>query len=136
MDDFFSITVGTETLFSFLVICFDNSLPFSKDVFKVSSNVKTPFADPKVISFCLDFNNKRMDAWINGKKKVEINQSPLNFIPDKIYFKYGIYRSFVSRYKNIHGKIPTQIVFYDEVRRGTSIKEVDRSMNPKLKPVD
>ena len=97
------------------------------------SDMKEVWTD---ISFCLDFYNKRMDAWINGKKKVEINQSPLNFIPDKIYFKYGIYRSFVSRYKNIHGKIPTQIVFYDEVRRGTSIKEVDRSINPKLKPVD
>ena len=37
---------------------------------------------------------------------------------------------------NLFWKIPTQIVFYDEVRRGTSIKEVDRNINPKLKPVD
>ncbi|MFL2818625.1 MAG: heparin lyase I family protein [Candidatus Puniceispirillales bacterium] len=88
------------------------------------------------ISFCLDYKNKRMDAWINGKKKVEILESPINFIPKETYFKYGIYRSFVSRYKNIHGKMPTQIVFYDEVRRGRSIEEVDRNINPKLKPVD
>ena len=88
------------------------------------------------ISFCLDFENKRMDAWVNGEKKVEIKQSPINFTPENIYFKYGIYRSFVSRYKKINGKMPTQIVFYDEVRRGMSIEEVDRNINPKLKPVD
>ena len=88
------------------------------------------------ISFCLDFKNKKMKAWVNGKKKVEINQSPINFTPEKIYFKYGIYRSFISRYKSIHGKMPTQIVFYDEIRRGTSIEDVDRNINPKLKPID
>ena len=67
---------------------------------------------------------------------IPILESPINFIPKETYFKYGIYRSFVSRYKNIHGKMPTQIVFYDEVRRGRSIEEVDRNINPKLKPVD
>ena len=56
-----------------------------------------------------------MDVWVNGNKKVEILQSPINFTPASIYFKYGIYRSFISRYKNLKGKIPTQIVFYDEI---------------------
>ena len=31
---------------------------------------------------------------------------------------------------------PTQIVFYDEIRRGNSVKKVDININPKLKPVD
>lgn len=97
------------------------------------SKIKGVWTD---ISFCFDYKNKRMDAWVNGKKKVESLESPINFIPKSTYFKYGIYRSFVSRYKNIHGKIPTQIVIYDEVHRGTSIEEVDRNINPKLKPVD
>lgn len=88
------------------------------------------------ISFCLDFENKRMDAWVNGEKKVEVLRSPINFKPRKIYFKYGIYRSFVSRYKNRNGSIPTQIVYYDEVRRGVSIEKVDRNINPNLKAVD
>jgi hypothetical protein len=88
------------------------------------------------ISFCLDFKNSRMDAWVNGEKKVEVMKSPINFKPKSIYFKYGIYRSFVSRYKNIHGNIPTQIVYYDEVRRGDSLEKVDVNFNPKLKPVD
>ena len=88
------------------------------------------------ISFCLDYKNKRMDAWVNGEKKVQILKSPINFEPKSTYFKYGIYRSVVSRYKGLHGAIPTQIVYYDEVRRGTSIEDVDRNINPKLKPVD
>lgn len=88
------------------------------------------------ISFCLDFKNRRMDAWVNGKKKVEILRSPIKFMPESIYFKYGIYRSFISRYKKFHGKAPTQIVYYDEVRRGNSVKHVDANINPELKIVD
>ena len=90
------------------------------------------------ISFCLDFKNKRIDAWVDGIKKVEILKSPIFFKPEGIYFKHGIYRSFISKYKKFHNvkKMPTQIVFYDEVRRGKSIKKVDININPKLKPVE
>jgi hypothetical protein len=89
------------------------------------------------ISFCLDFRNKRIDAWVDGIKKVEILKSPIFFRPKGIYFKHGIYRSFISQYKQLTGdKMPSQIVFYDEIRRGNSIKKVDVNINPKLKPVD
>ena len=96
------------------------------------------------ISFCLDFKNKRMDAWVDGIKKVEILESPIFFKPKSIYFKHGIYRSFIKRYKSHayytdeswNGKMPTQTVFFDEIRRGNSIKKVDININPKLKPVD
>tara|TARA_B100000767_G_scaffold27410_1_gene23875 strand:+ start:70 stop:588 length:519 start_codon:yes stop_codon:yes gene_type:complete len=89
------------------------------------------------ISFCLDFRNKRIDAWVDGIKKVEILKSPIFFRPKGIYFKHGIYRSFISKYKQLTGgKMPSQIVFYDEIRRGNSIKKVDININPKLKPVD
>jgi hypothetical protein len=93
------------------------------------------------ISFCLNYKDKRMDVWINGIKKHEILIT-ISFIPESTYFKYGIYRSFISKYKNHEkifereDKLPTQIVFYDEVRRGNSIEEVDFNINPKLKPVD
>ena len=97
------------------------------------SEIKNIWTD---ITFCLDFENERMDAWVNGEKKVEVLRSPINFMPDSIYFKYGIYRSFVSRYKNTYGSIPTQIVYYDEVRRGNSVEQVDANINPKLKLVD
>ena len=89
------------------------------------------------ISFCLDFKNKRMDAWVDGIKKVEILKSPIFFNPEAIYFKHGIYRSFISKFKvRNNRKMPTQIVFYDEIRRGNSIEKVDININPKLKPVD
>ena len=89
------------------------------------------------ISFCLDFKNKRIDAWVDGIKKVEILKSPIFFKPEGIYFKHGIYRNLISKYKELKNrKMRTQVVFYDEVRRGKSIKKVDRNINPKLKPVD
>lgn len=90
------------------------------------------------ISFCLDYENKRMDIWINGLKVQEIKKSPINFVPKETYFKFGIYRSFISRYKQSETleKLPTQIVYYDEIRRGNSIEEVDYNLNPDLKPVD
>ena len=89
------------------------------------------------ISFCLDFKNKRIDAWVDGIKKVEILKSPIFFKPEGIYFKHGIYRNLISKYKELKNrKMPTQVVFYDEVRRGDSIEKVDKNINPKLKPVD
>ena len=96
------------------------------------------------ISFCLDFKNKRMDVWVDGIKKVEILKSPIFFKPKSIYFKHGIYRSFIKKYKSNayytdeswNGKMPTQTVFFDEIRRGNSIEKVDININPKLKPVD
>tara|TARA_B110000114_G_scaffold185280_1_gene231640 strand:+ start:678 stop:2021 length:1344 start_codon:yes stop_codon:yes gene_type:complete len=92
------------------------------------------------ISFCLDFAKHNMAVWVNGTKKVNINKPPINvnFIPSAIYFKHGIYRSFVSKYKASSGTgaMPTQIVYYDEVRRGVSINEVDFNINPGLETVD
>ena len=113
----------------------ENNITDNKREFELAkiSDMKGVWTD---ISFCLDFKNKRMDAWVNGEKKVEVDRSPINFMPDAIYFKYGIYRSFVSRYKNQHGSIPTQIAYYDEVRRGNSVDKVDRNINPNLKAVD
>ena len=98
-------------------------------------NMKEVWTD---ISFCLDFENKRMDVWVDGVQKVKILKSPINFVPEEIYFKHGIYRSFISKYKERKkkNKMPTQVVFYDEIRRGNSIEEVDININPKLKPVD
>ena len=59
------------------------------------------------------------------------------FVPKEIYFKHGIYRSFISKYKERkNSDMPTQVVFYDEIRRGNSIEKVDININPKLKPVD
>ena len=73
---------------------------------------------------------------MNGKKKVEILRPQIKFMPESIYFKYGIYRSFVSGYKKFQGKATTQIFCYDEVRRGNSVDHVNVNINPGLKMVD
>jgi len=86
------------------------------------------------ISFCLDFTKNNMSLWVNGKRKFDINQPPTGLhLPEAIIFKYGIYRSFVSKHS---GSNPTQIVYYDEIRRGSSVEEVDFNINPNLKAID
>ena len=86
------------------------------------------------ISFCLDFAKNNMSLWVNGKRKFNINQPPTGLhLPESIFFKYGIYQSFVSKHS---GSTPTQIVYYDEIRRGSSIEEVDFNINPNLKAID
>ena len=88
------------------------------------------------ISICLDFENKNISAWVDGNNVVEILKSPIFFEPISIYFKHGIYQSFISNYTSFKGKTPTQIVYYDEIRTGNSIKDVDINFNPDLKFVD
>jgi hypothetical protein len=86
------------------------------------------------ISFCLDFVKNNMSLWVNGKRKFDINQPPTGLhMPESIFFKYGIYQSFVSKHS---GSTPTQIVYYDEIRRGSSVEEVDLNINPNLKVID
>ena len=86
------------------------------------------------ISFCLDFAKNNMSLWVNGKRKFNINQPPTGLhLPESIFFKYGIYRSFGSKQLS---SVPTQIVYYDEIRRGSSIEEVDFNINPNLKAID
>jgi hypothetical protein len=86
------------------------------------------------ISFCLDFAKNNMSLWVNGKRKFDINQPPTGLhMPESIFFKYGIYQSFVSKHS---GSTPTQIVYYDEIRRGSSVEEVDLNINPNLKVID
>jgi len=48
---------------------------------------------------------------------------------DQSPFKFGIYRSFISRYlmRNPDAKgVPTQIAYYDEVRKGRQLSDADR----------
>lgn len=53
-------------------------------------------------------------VWVNGGQKVNIQGRTLN---DKgTYFKYGIYRSFLSR----SARHPTQTVYYANVRKARS----------------
>ena len=60
------------------------------------SDMKGKWTD---ISFCLDFVNKNISVWVNGEKKLNIDTAPINtnLKPSSIYFKHGIYRSFISK---------------------------------------
>jgi hypothetical protein len=64
-------------------------------------------------------------VWVNGVLKVK-HSGPLTKYSHPIYFKYGIYRSFLSRYKNANNidKVPIQVVYFDEVRKGRSREDV------------
>ena len=79
-----------------------------------------------------------MIGWLNGEKKFQIDENPIFFKPKEIYFKYGIYRSFLSKFKKRRktDEMPTQVVFYDEIRTGNTIEEVDINFNPSLLPID
>ena len=60
-------------------------------------------------------------VWVNGELKAEVNgRNTYNNEP--IQFKYGVYRSFVGRYG---GRVPTQIAYFDEVRKGLARADVD-----------
>lgn len=60
-------------------------------------------------------------VWVNGELK--LSREGANLTQDgPIYFKYGIYRSFLSRNKNKH---PDQVVYFDGVRWGKKREDVE-----------
>lgn len=61
-----------------------------------------------------------LEVYKNGKR-VALHNYNQNYAPREYYFKYGIYRSFVSRNG---GAMPTQVVFIDKVRMGRSYDKV------------
>lgn len=60
-------------------------------------------------------------VFVNGVQKWAYKGQTVN-VAVRPYFRYGIYRSFVSR---CGGPCPTQIVYYKDVRQGKSRKQVE-----------
>lgn len=56
-------------------------------------------------------------VWVDGKHKVDVAGPTMS--ARAVYFKYGLYRSFLSRYKQAKGvdAVPAQTVYYANVRR-------------------
>jgi Polysaccharide lyase len=97
-----------------------------------------------------------LEVYIDGKKKYDLHREAMiknqrvgysvifykntDFIvfePQNFYFKYGIYRNFISNYTNRTGQpVPTQILYYDEVRVGSDRASVDIRGNAALAAVD
>ena len=59
-------------------------------------------------------------VWINGKLKVRYSGPTMS--AKTVYFKYGVYRSFLSRYKQKphNGPAPAQVAYFAGVKRGRS----------------
>ena len=74
-------------------------------------------------------NDGFLKVWVNGELKVD-HLGPQTRFNYPIFFKYGIYRTFVSKYKKAYEvrTVPTQIVYFDEVRGGGSRESVDPSL--------
>lgn len=60
-------------------------------------------------------------VWVNGELKAEVNGRN-TYYNKPIYFSYGVYRTYLSRY---FGSVPTQIAYFDEVRKGLKREDVD-----------
>ncbi len=82
-----------------------------------------------VIHFDTSNESELLEVFVNGEKKASIADW-INFKPGGYYFKYGIYRSFVTRHG---GPMPTQVLYIDEVRLGKSLESVSPDEN---RPVD
>jgi hypothetical protein len=63
-------------------------------------------------------------VWVNGDQKVDYQGKTLSV--SRVYFKYGVYRSFMSRYKNAKNTdiVPGQTAYFTNVKRGKSREEL------------
>ncbi len=59
-------------------------------------------------------------VWVNGALKVDYKGATMS--AERVYFKYGLYRSFLSRYAKAGklGQVPAQTAYYACVKRGNS----------------
>ena len=66
-------------------------------------------------------------VWVNGKPAYDYT-GPTMGKNTTVYFKFGIYRALVSKYKQRYGvtALPKQVVYFDEVRRGRTRAEVTK----------
>jgi hypothetical protein len=64
-------------------------------------------------------------VWVNGELKVDYTGQTMT--AKKVYFKYGIYRSFMSRYKNKTNttEVPAQTVYYSNVKKGLTRESLE-----------
>lgn len=60
-------------------------------------------------------------VYVDGKKTYSYSGATLE--GDKVYFKYGVYRTYLSRYKTKNNvtSVPTQIVFFNHVKRASTV---------------
>lgn len=59
-------------------------------------------------------------VYVNGERKVDYSGQTMT--AKSLYFKYGLYRSFMSRYRNKHDvrNVPAQTAYYANIRRANT----------------
>lgn len=59
-------------------------------------------------------------VWVNGRKKLDYSGSTMS--AETVYFRYGVYRSFISRYVTQFGatQVPAQTAYFANVERRSS----------------
>jgi hypothetical protein len=62
-----------------------------------------------------------LNIWVNGKQVFKYKGAI--FKSNEYYFKYGLYRSFLSRWKKTV-KVPTQIIYFSNVKMGKTQKDI------------
>lgn len=68
-------------------------------------------------------NDGIIQVWVDGKQKVNLT-GPNVDRQNPVYFKYGIYRSFVSRYGG--RPYPTLVAWFKDINKGKSRSAVER----------
>lgn len=63
----------------------------------------------------------KLNIWVNGTQVFTYNGA--TFKSNEFYFKYGLYRSFLSRWKK-PTKIPTQIIYFSNVKMEKTQKKL------------
>ena len=63
-------------------------------------------------------------VWVNNKLKYKY-RGPTK-TKEKVYYKFGIYRSYMNRYKG--SEMPTTIAYFDEIRKGKSKETVIKGL--------
>lgn len=67
-----------------------------------------------------------LKVYVNSQIRVDITEPVVRYDAANFFFKYGIYRSFISRSTE---PLNTQVVHFDEVRIGTSLAAVNNACN-------
>jgi len=85
-------------------------------------------------------DGKFAEVWINNEKQTTcshilrpvMHQHHFNKSKNKqLHFAWGIYNSFISRWTMTNPNIPTQVLYYDEIRIGKSKQDVDVNLAQK-----
>lgn len=73
-------------------------------------------------------DNGKFQVWVDGVEQYSYTGRTTQ--GGSVRFVYGVYRSFISRYKTIKNTdvMPTQVVYFDEIRHGMSREDVDIRM--------